>query len=577
MAEPAPPPNEPSRPPNTDLPPARPEEPATHVEPPKGPADAPTANFEAPAKVRPADTLTLVTTPAEQASATVTQVTGSVPQVQPGAPPPLFGDYELVAEVARGGMGVVYRARQRTLNREVALKMILSGRLASPEDMQRFRAEAEAAAALQHPNIVQIHEVGAIEGQHYFSMQFIDGRTLAHRLADGPLPSRDAARYVRQVARAVHYAHLRGILHRDLKPSNILIDADDEPHITDFGLAKRLGGDSGQTRTGSILGTPSYMAPEQAGGKIKELGPWTDVYGLGALLYELLTGRPPFKAETPMDTVVQVLENDPVPPRLLNPKVDQELETVCLKCLEKDPQRRYPSAEALADDLTRYLNGDPIQARASSVLDWLTRTLDRSHHDVAFHTWSTMVLLMAAVVVAEHVAVFVLLQTDQSPWLVTAARTCQFVAIAALFWHNRGTRLLPTTAPERELWSIWIGYVIAYGVNLLVVRTLVAQGLIGPGPGLAGLARWDDLVLYPFSAILSGLAFFVMGSNYWGRCYALGVLFFGLAFAVTFWLPLAPLAFGLLWGVTLLALGLRLRRLGGKGSAGKGEDNLTFT
>jgi serine/threonine protein kinase len=500
-----------------------------------------------------------------------------LPRLQPGAPPEQFGDYDLLAEVARGGMGVVYRARQRALNRIVALKMILSGRLASSEDTQRFLTEAEAAAGLQHPNIVQIHEVGEHDGQHFFSMQFIEGRTLAQRLADGPLPSRAAARYVRLVARALHYAHQRGILHRDLKPSNILIDAADEPHVTDFGLAKRLG-DSGQTRTGSILGTPSYMAPEQAGGKIKELSPATDVYGLGALLYELLTGRPPFRAETAMDTVMQVLENDPVPPQLLNPNVDPELETICLKCLEKDPRHRYASAEALADDLQRYLDGDPIEARTSSVFDWLTRALDRSHHDVAFHTWSTMVLLLAVIVLAEHLAVFTLILTNQSRGLVTAARTCQFLLVGALFWYNRGNRLLPTSAPERELWSIWIGYLIAYGVNLLVLRTLVARGLIGPGPELNGVARWDDLVLYPFSAVLSGLAFFVMGSNYWGRCYALGLLFFGLAFTVTFALWLAPLAFGLLWGGTLLAVGLRLRRLGSKGGPerGSGQSLSTF-
>ena len=211
-------------------------------------------------------------------------------------PERFFGDYELLAEVARGGMGVVYRARQITLNRTVALKMILAGKLADADDVQRFRTEAEAAARLTHPNIVAVHEVGEIQGQHFFSMEFIDGSNLAQRLSGGPVPGRDAARYVRQIARAVHYAHRQGILHRDLKPSNILLDSDDEPHITDFGLAKRLGNhDSGQTRSGAILGTPSYMAPEQAQGKIRELGPACDIYSLGAILYELLTGRPPFR------------------------------------------------------------------------------------------------------------------------------------------------------------------------------------------------------------------------------------------------------------------------------------------
>ncbi|HWY88168.1 MAG TPA: serine/threonine-protein kinase, partial [Gemmataceae bacterium] len=208
-----------------------------------------------------------------------------------------FGDYELLVEVARGGMGVVYRARQMALNRTVALKMILAGKLADADELQRFRTEAEAAARLSHPNIVAVHEVGEIQGQHYFSVDFIEGTSLAQRLVGGPLPGRDAARYVRQIARAVYYAHRQGILHRDLKPSNIMVDGEDEPRITDFGLAKRLGNeDSGQTRTGAILGTPSYMAPEQAGGKNREIGPAVDIYSLGAILYEILVGRPPFKA-----------------------------------------------------------------------------------------------------------------------------------------------------------------------------------------------------------------------------------------------------------------------------------------
>src|ERR1051325_7366015 len=265
-----------------------------------------------------------------------------------------FGDYELLTEIARGGMGVVFRARQIALNRIVALKMILAGRLANPDDVTRFRTEAEAAAKLQHPNIVAVFDVGAQDGQSFFTMEYIEGVSLDQKLAQGPLACKAAARYVRILARAVHYAHQQGILHRDLKPSNILIDSFDEPHITDFGLAKRLdSGKSGHTRAGAILGTPSYMSPEQAQGKIDLLGPAADVYSLGAILYELLTGRPPFRADTPLDTVMQVIDHQPVPPRLLNPKIDHDLETICLKCLEKDPLLRYASAEALGEDLER--------------------------------------------------------------------------------------------------------------------------------------------------------------------------------------------------------------------------------
>jgi serine/threonine protein kinase len=506
--------------------------------------------------------------PREASPGSVTRLEDRLPVA---APPPVsrtFGEYELLTEIARGGMGVVYKARQIRLNRVVALKMILSGRLADEDDVRRFRTEAEAAARLQHDNIVAVHDVGEVDGQHYFSMEFIDGRTLAQRLAAGPLPSRDAARYVRQIARAVHFAHRQGVLHRDLKPSNILVDGQDEPHVTDFGLAKRTSGDaSGKTRSGAVLGTPSYMAPEQAGGRIKDQGPWTDVYGLGAVLYELLTGRAPFKAETPLDTLMQVLENDPVPPRLLNSKIDNDLETICLKCLEKDPRRRYPTAEALAEDLQRYLNGDAVQARSANVLDYLTRTLTRSQHDVAFHTWSTMLLVIAAIVFVKHVGVFLLIETQQLPGLVTSAPIGQFVVIGLVFWYNRGRRLLPTSAAERELWTIWIGYMIAHALSWLTIRGFDEEGIIKQG--VAGGEHWRHLILYPFSAVLSGMAFFIMGSNYWGRCYAVGCGFFVLAALMPLRLEWAPLIFGLSWSGTLLGLGLHLRELGNKAGENK--------
>ncbi|HBI46877.1 MAG TPA: hypothetical protein DDY78_29095 [Planctomycetales bacterium] len=287
-----------------------------------------------------------------------------------------IGDYELLDEIGRGGMGVVYKARQLSLNRLIALKMILAGDHAGASQLSRFRDEAEALARLQHPHIVQIFEVGEHEGHPYFSMEFVEGCSLAQKLDGTPLPPHESAKLVELLARGIHYAHQQGIVHRDLKPANVLLTKGGAPKITDFGLAKKVEGGSGLTQSGAIMGTPSYMAPEQAGGK-KEVGPAADVYALGAILYECLTGRPPFKAATAMDTLRQVVADDPVPPTRLAPRTPRDVETICLKCLQKEPYKRYAGAEELANDLRRFLNGEPIAARpvgaAERVGKWVRR------------------------------------------------------------------------------------------------------------------------------------------------------------------------------------------------------------
>src|SRR5881396_3570013 len=278
-----------------------------------------------------------------------------------------FGDYELLEEVGRGGQGVVFRARQKSLNRTVALKVISLGQWASKAHLKRFRREAEAAASLDHSSIVPIYEVGEREGACYFSMRFVEGGQLDEVVKRAPISIRQAAELIAKVARTVHYAHEHGILHRDIKPGNILLDQRGEPHLTDFGLARLVESESTVTRTLEVLGTPSYMAPEQAVGNNAAIGSVTDVYGLGAVLYQLLTGQPPFAGGTTYETIRLLLEREPRQPRLLNPKIDRDLSTICLKCLEKDPKGRFSSALALAEDLERWLKHEPIRAHRTGI------------------------------------------------------------------------------------------------------------------------------------------------------------------------------------------------------------------
>jgi WD40 repeat protein len=304
---------------------------------------------------------------------------------------PIVPGYDLVQELGRGSMGVVYKARQRSLGRLVALKMVLAGAHAGPHELARLRREAQTLARLQHPHIVQIYEVGE-EGSHPFlALELLAGGSLAEQLDGTPWRPKEAARLIETLARAVHAAHQQDVIHRDLKPANVLLTREGQPKITDFGLAKQLDVERGQTQSGAILGTPSYMAPEQAAGKSRDVGPATDTYALGAILYELLTGRPPFRAATVLDTVMLVAHQEPTPPSRLRPRLPRDLETICLKCLHKIPDKRYGSALALAEDLRRFQAGEPIRARAVGRLERLGRWYRRN--------WlvATLVLVLALV------------------------------------------------------------------------------------------------------------------------------------------------------------------------------------
>jgi serine/threonine protein kinase len=487
--------------------------------------------------------------------------------------------YELLHELGRGGMGVVYLARQQGLNRLVALKMILGGAHAGADNLIRFRREAEAAGRLGHPNIVQVYEVGSYNGLPFLSLEYCNGGNLAARLGGKPLPGREAAALQAPVARAVHVAHQAGIVHRDLKPGNILLQrseirgprlegaapdsrlassdlcpltSDLYPKITDFGLAKHLRpGDAtvGLTRTGEVMGTPSYMAPEQAG-DTRNVGPSCDVYGLGAILYELLTGRPPFLAPTHVQTVLQVQQQEPLPPRMLNRAIDADLERVALKCLEKQPERRYASALELAEDLDRYLHGEPVRARTVNLLERLQRELAHSQHDVQLRPWGKGLMILGGLILIAQLLTSVLL-VEGCPRLPAfwAPRAVLLVLLVPLFLKYRPTRAVwPTNAVERLLWAVWVGYLLTFASLFWVMQVL----------------RHDHLQIYGVVTAVSGLAWFTMGGHVWGGCYLIGGAFLLLAplIALRAGDPWSPFYFGALWCAALLVLGHRYWKLG---------------
>ncbi len=391
-----------------------------------------------------------------------------------------FGKYELQGEIGRGGMGVVFRARQTDLDRVVALKMILTSRLASPDDVRRFYAEARAAGSLRHPNIVGIHEVGDVNGQHFFSMDYVEGPSLAQALADGPFEARRAAQCAAAVARAVQYLHEHHIVHRDLKPSNILLSADGSPCVTDFGLAKGLGADAAHTQSGTVVGTLGYMAPEQAAGESAKISPRSDIYSLGAILFELLTGQPPFRNPSPFDTLLQVIDGQPPRPRQINPEVPPALEWICLKCLERDPQSRYASAAAVGDDLERFLRGEPPSVGPPGVVRSLVR-FARQEPALASHLGA--VFVVAVIVQAKY-----MISGSDGPFHLKVMGIFGGWALTALAWHG----LLHGATRATALRSAWL----ATDCALLTLLLHIASAPVGP-----------LLVGYPLLIVASGLFF----------------------------------------------------------------------
>lgn len=457
------------------------------------------------------------------------------------------GDYELLEELGRGGMGVVYKARQKNLDRIVALKMILRGDLASPADLARFRAEAEAAAQLHHPHIVPVYEVGEIDGRPFFSMKLIEGTTLARRLLDGPLPSRAAAEMLAPICRAIADAHRCGVLHRDLKPSNILIDHEGRTFVTDFGLAKRVKSDAGEsqlvgvqslTQTGAILGTPSYMAPEQAAGNRGEVSRASDIYSLGAILYAMLTGRPPFQAESAVDTLLIVLEQDAVPPRMLNPKVDRDLEMIALKCLQKPQDLRYSTADTLAEDLEAYLANEPIAARSTHLSQIITRAFRETHHAAVLENWGLLWMWHSLVV-------FLLcLITNLMQWQGVAERwpyaalwSVGVGAWAMIFWELR-RRSGPITFVERQIAHFWAGS--SFSSMLLF--------------GLEALLQLPVLTLSPVLPLIAGNVFLAKAGILSGKFYFQAIALYATAFVMALISRLPVPDFGLILLGTVLAV-----------------------
>ncbi len=456
------------------------------------------------------------------------------------------GSYRIESEIARGGMGVVYRATQIGLDRAVAVKLISSGILASEEERKRFRIEAEAAAQLDHPGIISIHEIGTWNGHEYFSMTLVDGPTLQQFVEEQTHDDHRAAELVRDVARAVAYAHRAGIVHRDLKPANILVNHEGRALVTDFGLAKWNREGTLLTRTGQVLGTPNYMSPEQASGRT-EAGMASDVYSLGAILYAMVTGVPPHEGVHAAEVIRSVLQDDPSPPRKFRPRMSRDLENICLKAIRYEPELRYQSADDLADDLDRFLSGDAVKAAGSGLIERVAREIGRDQHQDHFQRWHGTLVLLGLIIFFTHVLIFVLLRMGFRPsiayWI---PRLSMFALIIGTIYRARDGSLSPRSIAERPVWSIWLGYLSA----LAVINILLVIGGI------------NQSALFPLASALSGFAFVAMAGHIWGGSAIAGVAFFWVAPLMAWFPAAAPLLFGTMYLASILSISQHYRRSG---------------
>lgn len=489
--------------------------------------------------------LDLPTTPLSQAASDAS-ASGNVSGTR-------IGEYELLEEIGRGGMGVVFRARQSALSRDVALKMIPNAEFAASDDVARLRLEALAAGQLSHPNVVPVYDVGEHDGHPWFCMKYVAGETLNDRLLTGPMNAQDAVRLLLPIVDAIQAAHADGILHRDLKPSNILIANDGTPFVTDFGLAKRTqseesqslgpGRDASITKTGAILGTPAWMSPEQAAGQTSSIGPASDIYSLGAILYAMLSGRPPFHAATPYETLVMVIEQEPVSLRIINPVVDTDLAMIVTKCLQKPQDLRYTVANDLASDLRAWLNHEPVSARSSTIVSILMRLFRESHQATVLQNWGLLWMWHSLVLLVLCLVTNAMQLTGvETRWPYLGLWVIGLGLWALIFWNLR-RRSGPVTAVERQIAHVWGGSMVASSM-LFALESIMDLPVLEFSPVLGVIAGMVFLVK---AGILSGVFYLpavalfatspVMAAIQKSELPNLSVSLFGVVSALAFFLP----------------------------------------